>query len=154
MFTNEYKKTLGVDFLQKSRYINAIDKKVDFFIWDTAGQDYYDAITRRYYKGANAALIVFSMTDLTSFNNVKKWKEKVSAECEDIPILLVMSKVDLVDQTVVTEQQAQELARELNLKLYKVSSKSNLMVNEVFDTLAIEHFQNGNPTFNHRWNKQ
>ena len=143
IFTNEYKKTLGVDFLMKKAYIKSIDKEVEFMIWDTAGQEYYDAITRRYYKGASGALVVFSATDKASFENVKKWRDKVKAECDDIPIILVMNKIDLIDQAVINEKQALELAEELKLNLYKVSVKENLMVKEVFENLVIEFFKRG-----------
>lgn len=127
----------------KKKYIKPIDKEVEFMIWDTAGQDYYDSITRRYYKGASGALIVFSVTDKASFDNVKKWREKVLQECDRIPTILIMNKVDLIDQAVVTEQQAMSLAAELELPIYKTSVKDNLMVNEVFENLAIEFFKKG-----------
>ena len=70
---------MGVDFLIKKKYIKSIDKEVEFMIWDTAGQECYDAITTRYYKGASGALIVFSVTDKDSFNSVKKWRDKKSS---------------------------------------------------------------------------
>jgi Ras-related protein Rab-23 len=143
IFTNEYKKTLGVDFLMKKKYIKPIDKEVEFMIWDTAGQEYYDAITRRYYKGASGALIVFSVTDKDSFDSVKKWYDKVRAECEEIPMVLVMNKVDLVNDAVITEKQALDLAKTLKLKLFKTSVKDNMMINEVFETLAIDFFSKG-----------
>ena len=140
IYTTEYKKTLGVDFLNTKRYVKAIDREVEFYIWDTAGQDYYNAITRRYYKGADAALIVFSVIDKESFDNVSSWYDKVINECDHIPIILVMSKIDLIDEAVVSEKEAIELAKQLNLNLIKVSSKNGTMVNEVFEKLAIEHF--------------
>lgn len=143
IFTNEYKKTLGVDFLMKKKYIKPIDKEVEFMIWDTAGQEYYDAITRRYYKGASGALIVFSATDKDSFDSVKKWYEKVRAECDEIPMVLVMNKVDLINDAVITEKQAIELSKSLKLKLFKTSVKDNMMINEVFETLAIDFFSKG-----------
>ena len=147
IFTNDYKKTLGVDFLMKKKYIKSIDKEVEFMIWDTAGQEYYDAITRRYYKGASGALIVFSVTDKDSFESVRKWRDKIRAECDEIPMLLVMNKVDLMDQAVMTEKQAIELANSLRLSLYKTSVKDNLMVNEVFENLAIDFFNKGKKFF-------
>jgi Ras-related protein Rab-23 len=147
IFTNDYKKTLGVDFLMKKKYIRSIDKEVEFMIWDTAGQEYYDAITRRYYKGASGAIIVFSVTDKDSFESVKKWRDKIRAECDEIPMLLVMNKVDLMDQAVITEKQAVELANSLRLSLYKTSVKDNVMVNEVFENLAIDFFNKGKKYF-------
>jgi Ras-related protein Rab-23 len=143
IFTNEYKKTLGVDFLVKKKYIKQVDREVEFMIWDTAGQEYYDAITRRYYKGASGALIVFSMTDKQSFESVRKWREKVYSECGDIPTLLVMNKIDLVDQALVDEKLVQNLAKDLRLQFLKVSVKENMMVNEVFENLAVEYFKKG-----------
>jgi Ras-related protein Rab-23 len=144
LFTNEYKKTLGVDFLTRKKYIKTIDKTVEFMIWDTAGQEYYDAITKKYYRGANGALIVFSVGDRESFDNVDNWKEKVIGECGNIPIFLVMNKIDLLEGVVVSEKEATQKANSLQLKLYKVSVKDNIMVNDVFDNLAIDVFSKGN----------
>ena len=53
-FTTEYKKTLGVDFLQATSFIKGHGEEVQFYIWDTAGQEEYDALTRKYYDGAHA----------------------------------------------------------------------------------------------------
>jgi Ras-related protein Rab-23 len=112
-------------------------------IWDTAGQEYYDAITRRYYKGASGAIIVFSVINRDSFNAVKSWKEKIKAECDNIPMILVMNKIDLMDQSVVSEKEATDLAAQLGIILYKTSVKDNTMIDEIFDNLAIEFFQKG-----------
>ena len=46
-------------------------------LWDTAGQEEFDAITKAYYRGAQACVIAFSTTDRDSFEAVKKWKKKV-----------------------------------------------------------------------------
>ena len=46
-------------------------------LWDTAGQEEYDAITRAYYRGAQVCILVFSTTDKTSFLDIQKWKAKV-----------------------------------------------------------------------------
>ena len=64
-------------------------------VWDTAGQEEFDTITRAYYRGAKAAIVVFSTTDRQSFKNVSRWKKKLEAECEDVEIVLVRNKVDL-----------------------------------------------------------
>ena len=144
IFTSEYKKTLGVDFLNAKRYIKTIDKEVDYYIWDTAGQDYYNAITRRYYKGADGALIVFAINDRESFDNITSWYDKVINECGKIPIILVMSKIDLKNESLITDKEAESLSKELKIPLMKVSSKDGTMVNEVFEKLAIQHFKNNN----------
>ena len=142
IFTTQYKQTLGVDFLNIKKYIKKIDQEIDFYIWDTAGQDNYNAITRRYYRGADACLIVFSINDRNSFNQVKSWHQKMSQECGNIPAALVMSKIDLKDEIKVSNEEAENLSKELKLKLFKVSSKEGIQVEECFEYLAIKHYNN------------
>ena len=48
-YSDEYKKTLGVDFLEKEKFIQSEGENVNFHIWDTAGQEEYDALTKKYY---------------------------------------------------------------------------------------------------------
>ncbi len=50
-FSETYKKTLGVDFVEKRIYMKSQGTEVIYHIWDTAGQEYYDNITKKYYKG-------------------------------------------------------------------------------------------------------
>ena len=142
IFTTQYKQTLGVDFLNIKKYIKKIDQEIDFYIWDTAGQDNYNAITRRYYRGADACLIVFSINDRNSFNQVKSWHQKMAQECGNIPAALVMSKIDLKDEIKVSNEEAENLSKELKLKLFKVSSKEGIQVEECFEYLAIKHYNN------------
>ena len=145
IFTTEYKQTLGVDFLNIKKYIKKIDQTIDFYIWDTAGQDHFNAITRRYYRGADACLIVFAINDKESFIQVKSWHKKMIAECGEIPTALIMSKIDLKDEQKVSDEEAQKLSKELKIKLFKVSSKDGIMVEECFEYLAEKNYEkNGN----------
>ena len=70
-------------------------------IWDTAGQEEFDAITKAYYRGAQACVVAFSTTDRASFDAVKKWKRKVEDECGHIPMVLVQNKIDLLHEAQV-----------------------------------------------------
>ena len=141
IFTTEYKQTLGVDFLNIKKYIKKIDQTIDFYIWDTAGQDHFNAITRRYYRGADACLIVFAINDKDSFIQVKSWHKKMKNECGDIPTALVMSKIDLKAEQKISDEEAEKLAKELGIKLFKVSSKEGIMVEECFEYLAEKNYQ-------------
>nr|XP_051710582.1 ras-related protein Rab-23 isoform X5 [Oryctolagus cuniculus] len=48
IFTKDYKKTIGVDFLERQIQVN--DEDVRLMLWDTAGQEEFDAITKAYYR--------------------------------------------------------------------------------------------------------
>lgn len=75
VFTRDYKKTIGVDFLERVLSING--QSVRLMLWDTAGQEEFDAITRTYYRGASACVLTCSITDKNSFNALPVWKTKV-----------------------------------------------------------------------------
>ena len=137
-FLSTYKKTLGVDFLERRLFIDDLGQEVIFFLWDTAGQEEYDAITRGYYKGASAAIIAFSTTDRASFEAVEKWHRKLREECGGIPAVLVQNKVDLIDEAVVSQAEAEALATKLRLRLYRCCVKERLAVGEIFVHLAKE----------------
>jgi Ras-related protein Rab-23 len=76
-------------------------------LWDTAGQEEFDAITKSYYRGAQACVVAFSTTDRASFDAVTKWKSKVEDECggmgRGLPMVLVQNKIDLMHQAVVSK---------------------------------------------------
>lgn len=143
IFTNEYKKTLAVDFLEKKTYLNAIGEEVTFFLWDTAGQEEYDAITRTYYKGAGACILAFSTVDRASFDAIESWYQKVTDECGSICMVLVQNKVDLMDDAQMSANEVEYLAKRLRLKLYRTCVKDNLNVTEVFQHLGGEYVNRG-----------
>ncbi|XP_072565451.1 ras-related protein Rab-23 [Paramormyrops kingsleyae] len=139
IFTKDYKKTIGVDFLERQIQVN--DEDVRLMLWDTAGQEEFDAITKAYYRGAQACVLVFSTTDRESYEAIGSWKEKVEAEVGDIPTVLVQNKIDLLDETVIKNEEAEALAKRLKLRFYRSSVKEDLNVNEVFKYLAEKYLQ-------------
>jgi len=143
IFTNEYKKTIGVDFLEKKMYLNSIGEEVTFLLWDTAGQEEYDAITRTYYKGAGCCILAFSTTDRASFDAVESWHKKVQDECGNIVMVLVQNKVDLMDSAAMEAREVEYLAKKLRLKLYRTCVKDDLNVSEVFQHLGAEFVSQG-----------
>ena len=74
---------------------------VRLMLWDTAGQEEFDSITKAYYRGAQACVIAFSTTDRKSLLAVRRWKKKVEEECGLIPTVLVQNKMDLLYQAEV-----------------------------------------------------
>ena len=135
-FTGEYKKTIGVDFLQKKVFVPSQSETITMDLWDTAGQEEFDTLTRNYYRGAQACVIVFSTTDRASFVAVESWKEKVEREVQNLPIVIVQNKVDQIESAVMTPKEAEDLSRKLGLKLYRTCVKDNTNVDAVFELLA------------------
>eukprot|EP00879_Flechtneria_rotunda_P032272 GHRR01035451.1.p1 GENE.GHRR01035451.1~~GHRR01035451.1.p1 ORF type:complete len:265 (+),score=100.20 GHRR01035451.1:228-1022(+) len=139
VFTDEYKRTIGVDFLEKQLYVPSIGQDVHLYVWDTAGQEEFDSITKTYYRGAGAAALVFSTTDRASFDALPSWKVRVQEQCSDIAMVLVQNKVGLLDKAVVSSGEAEAMARRLALKFYRTCVKEDMNINEVFTYLIELH---------------
>jgi len=108
-------------------------------LWDTAGQEEFDCITRAYYRGAQACVLAFSCVDRESFKCVPKWKKKVEEECGSIPMVLVMTKLDLLYRAEVDSFEVEKLSRQLGIRLIKTSVKENINIHKVFCHLASQH---------------
>jgi hypothetical protein len=93
--------------LQKIRTIELDGKTVKLQIWDTAGQERFRTITSSYYRGAHGIIVVYDITDLESFNNVKQWLHEIDRYAsENVNKLMVGNKSDLTSKRAVTFEQA------------------------------------------------
>ena len=96
-FRHQHELTIGVEFGAKIIDLNG--KSVKIQIWDTAGQEAFQAITRTYYKGATGALVVYDITRRDTFTHVSKWLDEVRANAlKEIQIILIGNKKDLEDK--------------------------------------------------------
>lgn len=68
--------TIGVDF--KIKTVNIEGVKIKMQIWDTAGQERFRTMTETYYKGAAGVVLVYSITDRKTFNNIENWLKQIN----------------------------------------------------------------------------
>ena len=113
---------------------------VRMMLWDTAGQEEFDCITRAYYRGAQACVLAFSCVDRESFKQVARWKRKVEEECGNIPMVMVMTKMDLLYKAAMDSFEVEKMSRNLGLPLIKTSVKENLNVSKVKSLLNVERY--------------
>lgn len=131
---------------KKIRTINVDGKTIKLQIWDTAGQERFRTITSSYYRGAHGIIVVYDVTDQTSFNNVKQWLQEIDRyACDMVNKLLVGNKCDLVSQKVVDFHTAKEFADQLNIPFLETSAKSATNVEEAFVAMTRE-IKNGLPS--------
>merc|ERR1711907_636935 len=81
VFNASFITTIGIDF--KIRTIELDGKRIKLQIWDTAGQERFRTITTAYYRGAMGILLVYDVTDETSFNNIRQWVKNIEANAQD-----------------------------------------------------------------------
>jgi len=136
-YAESYISTIGVDF--KIRTIELDGKTIKLQIWDTAGQERFRTITSSYYRGAHGIIIVYDVTDLDSFNNVKQWLKEIDRyACENVNKLLVGNKSDLQDKRAVAQAEAKAFAEELGVQFLETSAKNSINVEDAFMTMARE----------------
>nr|XP_034916964.1 ras-related protein Rab-5A-like [Populus alba] len=63
--------TIGAAFFTQVLSLN--EATIKFDIWDTAGQERYHSLAPMYYRGAAAAVVVYDITSMDSFERAKKW---------------------------------------------------------------------------------
>merc|ERR1719250_371004 len=80
-FTQSFITTIGIDF--KIKTIDLDGKRIKLQIWDTAGQERFRTITTAYYRGAMGILLVYDITDETSFMNINNWMKNIEQHASE-----------------------------------------------------------------------
>jgi len=136
-YTESYISTIGVDF--KIRTLELEGKTIKLQIWDTAGQERFRTITSSYYRGAHGIIVVYDVTDMESFNNVKQWLNEIDRYAsEKVNKMLVGNKSDLTSKKAVDYNTAKEFADTLSLSFLETSAKNATNVEQAFITMAAE----------------
>ncbi|WMV52003.1 hypothetical protein MTR67_045388 [Solanum verrucosum] len=135
-FTTSFITTIGIDF--KIRTVELDGKRIKLQIWDTAGQERFRTITTAYYRGAMGILLVYDVTDESSFNNIRNWIRNIEQHASDnVNKILVGNKADMDEsKRAVPTSKGQALADEYGIKFFETSAKTNMNVEEVFFSIA------------------
>ncbi|XP_061616213.1 ras-related protein Rab-5C-like isoform X3 [Phyllopteryx taeniolatus] len=95
--------TIGAAFLTQTVCLD--DTTVKFEIWDTAGQERYHSLAPMYYRGAQAAIVVYDITNEESFARAKNWVKELQRQASPhIVIALSGNKADLASKRAVDFQ--------------------------------------------------
>lgn len=136
-FLEETAPTIGAGVTQVEVTIKANTYPLQ--IWDTAGQEMYRNIIPIYFKGAVFAILVFSMDDKKSFDDLNSWLDEIEAHSDpNIGIVLVGNKYDS-DHKVITDEIARLYAKEHNLQIFFSSALTGQSVTEILNYIALEN---------------
>ena len=102
IFLEEYISTIGFEFYCFNVKVN--EKIIKLQIWDTCGQEAYRSLIKNFYRNASLAIVVYSVEDLQSFNDIDIWLKQVktygTSSCK---IFLIGNKIDTENRKVSTE---------------------------------------------------
>ena len=134
-FNKDYMLTISMDYLT---YTLQLDEKVFYLrLYDTAGTEQFRSIRKNYYSNSCCALIVYDVTDESSFNSVKQWiEDSQTYGRNDIHLVLVGNKIDLKDQRKISKEDGQNLATQYGMDFYESSALTGENINNIFEGIC------------------
>ena len=136
-FTYDTVSTIGVDFKQKKIFYD--NEQYNLQIWDTAGHERFQTMTSSYYRGADVIIMVYDVTNSSSFQSIDKWiKEIERYSLNSVFRILVGNKCDLIANKVVDSQTGENYAESLGIPFIETSCKDDINIEESLSLIISE----------------
>uniref|UniRef100_I3KWY1 RAB7a, member RAS oncogene family n=1 Tax=Oreochromis niloticus TaxID=8128 RepID=I3KWY1_ORENI len=138
-FSNQYKATIGADFLTKEVMVD--DRLVTMQIWDTAGQERFQSLGVAFYRGADCCVLVFDVTAPNTFKTLDSWRDEFLIQAsprdpENFPFVVLGNKIDLENRQVTTKRAQAWCQSKNNIPYFETSAKEAINVEQAFQTIA------------------
>ena len=148
VWNKSVKPTIGANHQRKT--VDLVEKQVDVFVWDTAGQEQFQSLTPLYARSAACAIITTAINDRQSFESIQTWIELLKNACEKIPpLLLAVNKNDLLSSAVFTNDEIEQRYGKLFAATFYVSAQTGESVDGLFSMSASkgDEFNQGSKSF-------
>ena len=122
-FYPSYSPTTGYNFFFVKLKTN--NKVMKLHIWDTSGNPTYRANCLQWFRNSELCIVVYSVTNLDSFNNVKIWINDLRANNSEAPIVLLGNQSDDEENRAVTKEMGEKIKEEYNLEFFEEVSAKN-----------------------------
>ncbi|KAJ1675515.1 hypothetical protein EV182_001113 [Spiromyces aspiralis] len=140
-FTDQYKATIGADFLTKEFVID--DTLVIMQVWDTAGQERFQSLGVAFYRGSDCCVLCFDVNDAKSFESLDNWRDEFLIQAapqdpENFPFIVIGNKID-VDESkrMVSQKRAAAWCQAKgSIPFFETSAKEATRVEEAFYEIA------------------
>lgn len=142
-FVESYNPTIEDSYRKQ---IKVESQNIVLDILDTAGQEEYTELREVYMRGGEGFIIVYSITDKKSFQEVTEFRDRTLRvkDKDKVPMLLVGNKADLEQQRAVSKADGEELAKSLGVPFFETSAQTGLNTEEIFYAIAKEVRNAGN----------
>ncbi|XP_076439231.1 uncharacterized protein LOC143278082 [Babylonia areolata] len=131
MFTKTVSPTIGASFFTYKMTLDGYRIKLQ--VWDTAGQERFRSMAPMYYRKANAAMLVYDITSLESFYDIKDWVKELKRNVDTpITMCLLGNKSDLDSGRKVSREEAAEYATSIDALFFETSALKNTGIEDAF----------------------
>ena len=149
-FSNQYKATIGADFLTKEVQVD--DRLVTMQIWDTAGQERFQSLGVAFYRGADCCVLVYDVNVAKTFENLDNWREEFLIQAgpndpDSFPFVVLGNKIDYDNgnSRVVSEKKAKSWCQSKGgIPYFETSAKEDVNVESAFREIARNALKNDN----------
>ena len=140
IFEENHLASIGFEFLIK--VLDIENKIIKIQLWDICGSERFKTVIPSYYRNADGAIAAYDISYKRSFDRVKFWVNEVKKHPEiKTNVVIVGTKCDILDREV-TEEEGKKLADELGVKYFETSAKTGYNVNEAYNFLIKDIFDN------------
>lgn len=138
-FSNQYKATIGADFLTKE--VKVDDRLITMQIWDTAGQERFQSLGVAFYRGADCCVLVFDVTVPKTFETLDSWRDEFLIQAsprdpENFPFVVLGNKIDLESRAISQKRAMSWCQNKNNIPYFETSAKEAINVEQAFQTIA------------------
>ncbi|XP_011403979.1 PREDICTED: GTP-binding protein ypt1-like [Amphimedon queenslandica] len=136
--------TIDAQTIERNIVIGPPYETVKLYIYDTAGQERFRTFTRQYFRNADIAFLVFSITDGDSFHHIREiWIKEIADNSRegDIEMILIGNKSDLADERVNPLSTSKQFADQYEMRFIEMSAIKNDDFQKLYDVLkeAVTH---------------
>ena len=135
-YNPDEKATIGASFSSKLQLVD--NYNISFDIWDTAGEERFRSVNSIFYKEASICLMVYDITSLKTFQNIKDyWYNSVKENAKpDIIFGIAGNKMDLINKEAVDQKEAEQYCKEINASFFLTSAKENDFIDQIFEVFG------------------
>ena len=143
-FTFDYLSTIGIDSKKKIIKLEN-NEQIKVKIFDTAGQERFRSITSNYIKKANGILLIYSVDNPKSFENIETWYQSISEDDNKnkLPVVLIGNKSDLEEKRQISKETGIDLAEKFGIEnhFYETSCKTGENVEKAINDLVNQIYE-------------
>jgi len=153
-FSLQFLSTIGIE--RESKLVKIGKEIYKITLWDSAGQERFKSLPRKYYQNADGIFILFDVCKEETFNNVSNWINDVkqntsrafggkegNESSSEIPLFLLGNKIDSLER-IISREQGEKLASSLGMKYFEISCKTNINIPEVMSRMIMESYMKAN----------
>ena len=139
-FSSEYFPTNSNCNFNKDIQVNNLIIKTT--IWDTNGQKQYKLLDQLFLNNTDIVLLVYDITNMKSYINLKKWYKNLKNNCDNIKILgIIANKIDLDFDQIISKEEGENYAKSINGFFYETSAMDYESVSNAFVDLTKKYVE-------------